>query len=48
MEQKLKAIIELADTALDMDDQGIIDALYEIKHKAREVLEMMWDLEGED
>lgn len=48
MEQKIKAIIELADTALNMDDQGIIDALYEIKYKAREVLEMMWDLEGED
>lgn len=48
MEQKLKAIIELAHTALDMDDQGIIDALYEIKYKAQEVLEMMWDLEGED
>ena len=44
MEQKLKAIIELADTALDMDDQGIIDALYEIKDKANSLIEEWYDM----
>ena len=41
---KLRNIYDLADTALDMDDQGIIDALYEIKDKANSLIEEWYDM----
>lgn len=41
---KLRNIYDLADTALDMDDQGIIDALYEIKDKVNSLIEDWYDM----
>lgn len=41
---KLRNIYDLADTALDMDDEGIINALYEIKDKVDSLIEEWYDM----
>lgn len=47
---RLKNIYHLADAALDMEDQGLIDALYEIKDKAASLIEDWYEFtdEGND
>ena len=41
---KLRNIYDLADTALDMYDEGIINALYEIKYKVDSLIEEWYDM----
>ena len=41
----LEYIENLADSALNMDYQGIIDALFEIKDKAKDLIDYMDDEE---
>lgn len=41
---KLRNIYDLADTALDMDDEGIINVLYEIKDKVDSLIEEWYDM----
>lgn len=41
---KLRNIYDLADTVLDMNDEGIIDALYEIKDKVNSLIEEWYDM----
>lgn len=41
---KLRNIYDLADTALDMDDEGIINALFEIKDKVDSLIEEWCDM----
>ena len=46
---KLRNIYDLADTALDMDDEGIINTLYDIKDKVGSLIEEWYDInEGDD
>ena len=45
---KLKNIYDLADEALDMDDEGIINALYDIRGLIQGVIDCLDGIEEEN